>query len=189
MSDLYHIDPERHKRAAKTLHLVQQCEDKYGSIADTPADYKPFIKLQKMWADEPGNNINVAPEIQKEIAKKIDQGFRDTYICQKYHVGTENLVKIATLYHVNPKKMFYYVVQGKNSAKFYFSNIHQGMKALFNREFTDPKCRNKFLAAHGLTMKYRNTIWKDVPIGDFYLTGDSLFFKKKKSESDYDGTI
>lgn len=191
MSDLYHIDPERHKRAAKTLHLVQQCEDKYGSISRTPLAYPPFAKVRDMWSENK-NNVNLPTDIQDKIAEKVDEGFSVAYIRQKYHVGSGTVKKIIDGYHVRQKPLFYYILESQNNQKgpkFYFRSLRKGMKLLLHHELTNPQVRANYLKRLGLILKRRNTIWKNIKIGDFYVGDNSNFFHKKVSEKDYEDEI
>lgn len=68
------------------LHLIQKCEDKYGSIIKTPDDDPNFVEIQRICGANP-SPIEIAFRNQGLIAEKIESGFAKTYIVRHYHVA------------------------------------------------------------------------------------------------------
>lgn len=174
---------KKHERWMIILHLVQQCEDKYGSIKKTSPKYPPFIKLQKLCAEKVDQNqIALAPEIQKKIARKVDQGYSTAVIAKQFHTGPDTVTKIADFYQITKKPPFYYVLYKKGKPSFYFHSIHDAMITIFHKAFATSKARAEYLKANGYRLRCHNTVWKNIPIGSYYMNLHSKTMHKKSSQ-------
>lgn len=180
------LHKKKHERWKTILHLVQQCENKYGSIKKTDSKYPPFVKLQKLCAEKSDQNkIALAPEVQKKIAKKVNDGYTIKFVANQFHTGPDTVIKIADFYQITKKPMFYFILYKDGKPVYYFRSIAVALLHIFHKTFSSKETRTNFLSKNGFKLKKHNTIWKNIPIGGLYMNRTNTKFHTKKSNQDY----
>lgn len=180
------LHEEKHKRWKIILHLVQQCEDKYGSIKKTNSKYPPFVELQKLCAEKADQNqIALAPEVQKKIARKVNDGYTVSSIARQFHTGPDTVIRIADFYKITRKPMFYFILYKDGKPVYYFRSIAIALLHIFHKTFSGKKTRTEFLRKNGFRLTKHNTVWKNIPIGSLYMNRTNTKFHTKEKGQDY----
>ena len=168
MNEHKQIERQRWQTA---IHLIQKCEDKYGSITQTPEDDPNFVKVQRIC----GANLRsteIAFRNQELIAEKIESGFAKTYIVRHYHVAPDTVEKIKRRFNLSFKPVWLYVLYKDNKPVYFIRSKKLDIPIIFNRTFYSDKILKSFLLNNGFKLRVRKVIWHNIPIGAYYVTPD-----------------
>lgn len=165
------------------MNLIHEVEDRYGSIKKTPMTDKTWQEIQSICCSHGDKSEKIPIELQTKIARKIDEGRPINYVVTHYHVPPDTVSKVITNYGITQKPMFFYVLSKKGEPSYFFRSKQKALPLIFRRTFRTAKIANSFLRNNHYSLRTRNVIWKNIPIGSYYMADHSDFILK--SNNDY----
>lgn len=167
---------------ARIMKLIRDVEEKYGRISKVPTTDKEWQEIQELCCSEDDKNINLSSKVQKKIAKKVDEGRSISYVANQFKISPYKVTQIIQVFNIQQKPMFYYSVSKNGKPTYFFRSKTKAIPIIFHRKFGNRNIAETYLNNSGYQLKANNFIWKNIPIGSYYMAGHDKFIKKTSEE-------
>lgn len=179
---------DRKKNWQHVITLIHRVEEKYGSIKATPVDdpdWKEISDMCSMHSEIRGEKIHASQQKQLLILRKVNEGYSKKQICAICHTGQDvlNQVMAATNAKLIPHYLY---VLSKDGERYYLRSKLKDISVIVKRKFSGTAMMNSFLKENDWLLIPKTTIWKQVPIGCYYISRDHTCVIKK-IDDEYEG--
>lgn len=174
------------KEWPRVLTLVRKIERKYGSVTKAPSTDEDLQLLHQIYATKGNKATDKIPK--KEVAnilEDIKAGYRTRYIAKKYHYSDSVIYRIADANGVSFKPVFRYELTKNDGHNYYFNSIIPAAKLILNKKYATASEATQALEAKGYRLQLKNVIWKNVPLGSYYMATQHTYFHYKATPTDY----
>jgi len=152
--------------------LIAKLENKYGSLSKVKNDDPDYKKLR----------IAVTGKFEeyseRTVVKALKRGHSDNWVIERYGISQETVIKIRNQYLIRKVPIFRLKTSNGIYATSYFSLI----------KFT--KIEKKLitnLKKIGITVRYHDYVWDDIPINAYYLSSNGkAHIKRDERLSSYE---
>lgn len=160
---------QRKEQWNHVMKLIHKCEDKYGSIKQTPADDETWLEIKSLCNVKHPVKEMPNPEIEALIVKEISEGRSEKYIHEKHRIDFTHIHQVMAKHKLVNIPTFYYVLSKKGEATYVLTSQVRGVSAVFHHNFHNTMTLNRFLKAHGYKLRSKEMLWKNIPVGTYYV--------------------
>lgn len=133
----------------EVMHLVHECEAKYGSISETPEKDQMFVKIKKLCANNKSAGLTI--DKQEKMVEAIEAGYTGTYIAKRFHVTWSTVKKVRIAYSLKPKPVWKYILSKDGEPIYFFKSKLSDLTTIFKRNFSSKKVTDSFLLNNGIS--------------------------------------
>ena len=166
------------------MSLIHRVENKYGSIRDTPETdptWKEIAKLCTIGSNPHG--LKVSAKKQVAVLQKVKQGYTKTYIRGNCHIGEANIDRIVVAAGVQFIQPFSYVLYKEGEGTYFLRSKLRDIPLIFDQRLQNMPAINKYIKENHWNLRCKRTIWKNIPIGSYYISQDHERFIHKKDDN------
>lgn len=179
---------DRKKKWQYIISLIHRVEIKYGSIKATPVDDPDWEEISdacSMHSEICGEKIHASQQKQLMILRKVNEGYSKKQILAICHIGAGvlNQVMAATNAKLIPHYLY---VLSKDGERYYLRSKLKDVSVIVKRNFSNTSAMTSFLKENNWLLIPKTTIWKQVPVGCYYISRDHTCVIKK-IDDEYEG--
>lgn len=167
---------------AKHYQIIHDCEKRYGSIMATPEHELRQLQAELNHEEHPDIPIKWTDSTRKKFEQMtiqmINEGYSANATAGELGAGYNTVKRVIAKYHLTVKGFFRWILTDTAGNVYYATSKGQACKYLLGRNVSyNPDWVDRQLASNGYTVKYRQSIWADIPNGAHYITPHGLFLK------------
>ncbi len=167
---------------AKHYQIIHDCEKRYGSIMATPEHELRQLQVELNHEGHPDIPIKWTDsnreKFEQMVIQMVDEGYSANAIAGELGAGYSTVKRVIAKYNLIVKGNFRWVLTDTVGNVYYATSKGQACKYLLGGTVGgNPDWIERQFASNGYTVKYRQSIWTDIPNGDYYITPHGLFLK------------